>query len=471
MNVALLISGYLRSFKLNIENIKEKIINKFDNVDVYIHVTKNESINDKYLNYTNDLDFIIKELNPILLYEDEIELNPDKKTNDVLNSWLKLYKLNSLKCINELNKPYDLVIKYRPDLNIISDDIFPTIIEDDFIYIPKDSKIDINKLVNSSDEYICDIFAFGKSNVMNTYFSLYEHINFLINKYNTNISETLLIKHLQHFGINIKFIDIDYNVILSNCNIFSITGDSGSGKTTLSNIIKKHFYNSFLLECDRYHKWERNDKNWEKFTHLNPEANLISKMNSDIFDLKIGKQIYHVDYDHKSGKFTDQETIEPSDNIIVCGLHNLYGNTNNLYNLKIFIDTDDVLKNSWKINRDINERGYTLDKCLEQIKNRNDDYDKYIKPQRNNADIIIRFFIVGENQISLQININKKYNVVDLIKELDIHKIVYKNFIQDDSYVIIFNEYVEDNLIDFKNIKKENNYYDYVLFIIHKLIN
>ena len=47
MKAALIISGYLRSFELNIGNIKSKIIGKFDTVDVYIHITKNEENDDK----------------------------------------------------------------------------------------------------------------------------------------------------------------------------------------------------------------------------------------------------------------------------------------------------------------------------------------------------------------------------------------------------------------------------------------
>jgi len=30
-------------------------------------------------------------------------------------------------------------------------------------------------------------------------------------------------------------------------------------------------------------------------------------MEKDVFDLKIGKDIYQVDYDHSSGKFTDKK--------------------------------------------------------------------------------------------------------------------------------------------------------------------
>ena len=48
MKIAILISGYLRSFKVNIPLIKSKILDKFKNVDIYIHITKNEENRTKY---------------------------------------------------------------------------------------------------------------------------------------------------------------------------------------------------------------------------------------------------------------------------------------------------------------------------------------------------------------------------------------------------------------------------------------
>ena len=59
-------------------------------------------------------------------------------------------------------------------------------------------------------------------------------------------------------------------------------------------------------------------------------------MNKDVFDLKLGNNIYQVDYDHKTGMFTDKQNIQSSNNIIVCGLHSHYLN-NNIINLKIYI--------------------------------------------------------------------------------------------------------------------------------------
>ena len=48
---------------------------------------------------------------------------------------------------------------------------------------------------------------------------------------------------------------------------------------------------------------------WEKYKHLNPKANFLTKMKNDVFDLKIGKNIYQVNYDHTNGKFTDKKEI------------------------------------------------------------------------------------------------------------------------------------------------------------------
>lgn len=466
MKVALLISGYLRSFKNNIPNIKEKIIDKFDRVDVYMHITKNESEEDKYLNNINEsqeIGYISKMLNPIaLIYEPNIEWFEDKEKNSLYNKWFKFFKLNQIKIDNETKfGDYDLVIKYRPDLDLISDGL---IIDDplkDVVYIPKDSKIDKNKLTKIDDKYLCDIIAYGNSKVMNEYFSLYTHLDYMTKKYG-NVSETLLYWYLVEYGIKYKELHIDYMVILSMCNVFAIAGDSGSGKTTLGNLLKKYFSNSLMLECDRYHKWERGHDKWKDLTHLNPEANFITKMNDDIFDLKIGKNIYQVDYDHKTGKFTEKEYIESSDNIIVCGLHSLYVQNDSIYNLKIFIDTDSELKKKWKIQRDVVERGYSMDKVLKQIEGRRVDYEKYILPQKDLSDIIINFH---ENDgLKLKLCINKKYNIDKVVDELMGDGIP---FIRETN--IKFNVLTFDTYCGFKNLKphfKVGNYYDYILYFI-----
>jgi uridine kinase len=474
MKVALLISGYLRTFKNNLPKIKKSIIDNFDDVDVYIHITKNEKNTDTYLNLTSltdDIKYINDELKPLsLICEDNILFSDDKKINNTYNNWFKFYKLNELKKINETENKlkYDLVIKFRPDLNIISENIFN--FSKNKITIPKESLIDKKKLINPNDKYICDILAYGISSLMDDYFSIFNNLESLINDYGY-VSETILYHHLTNNKINYKLKNIKYNVILSSCNVFAICGDSGSGKTTLGNVLKQYFSNSFMLECDRYHKWERNDDNWKSYTHLNPESNFLSKMSQDVFDLKIGKSIYHVDYDHNTGKFTDTKIIDSSDNLIVCGLHSLYNDNNHLYNLKIFVDTSENLKLQWKIQRDVNERGYTLEKVLKQINDRQDDYLKYIYPQRDLSDLIVNFYLNEDSKISLKLYIKINYNISNIITEFKSNNINFtinesKNF-----NIIDFKEFTPINYWSDKNYPKLNNFYDYIMKVIISLNN
>ena len=312
-------AGYLRGFTENIDSIKNNIIQKND-YDIYIHITDGSN-DDKYFNKTVKIDNIKSILNPkILISSKNINFSSNVNINNLLNQSYKFFWLNEerkrISTIEDIK--YDLIIKLRPDLNI--NEKLRYDINFECIYIPLDSKIDKKKLTHINEKYICDILAYGSPNKMDNYFNYYIQIRDLINKYGI-INETLLYYYLNNNKIDYVLLNINYIVILSLCNTIAITGDSGSGKTTLSNILKDLFNNSFLLECDRYHKWEREDSNWGKYTHLNPEANYIAKKTNDVFDLKIGSNIFQVDYDHNTGKFTDSKVIESSDNIIICGLH------------------------------------------------------------------------------------------------------------------------------------------------------
>jgi hypothetical protein len=50
-------------------------------------------------------------------------------------------------------------------------------------------------------------------------------------------------------------------------------------------------------------------------THLNPKANYLCKFKEDVFKLKIGENIYQVDYDHSTGKFTEKQELKSNSNI------------------------------------------------------------------------------------------------------------------------------------------------------------
>lgn len=456
MKVSLLISGYLRSLKLNLNSIQTHILSKFDKVDVYIHITSDD--NDKYLNVVSDE--IINALNPIcVIREPNANYNADVQTNSVYNLWRKYYKLNILRQENEyLRGRSDVVIKYRPDCHIEELNFNPDM-KPGIVYLPEESVIDVDKLRRSDDPYICDILAYGDSEAMNRYFDIAWNLPRLFEEYG-NISETLLYHHLD--GRYVKE-PIKYKMILSSCNVFAICGDSSSGKTTLAEALKQHFNSSFILECDRYHKWERNDPNWNNTSHLNVEANHLTKMRQDVFDLKIGKDIYQIDYDHTIGKFTDIKTEKPADNILVCGLHSLY-NDKNIYNLKIFMDTHEDLRKEWKYKRDTESRGYTREQVEQQILARQKDYIEHILPQKDLADIIVEFNPTQDG-VYLSLRVSNLRHYTELYEAFSKAEIEFSITAEQQDFIFIFHKYKPAKLVPPLKFAR-NDYYDYIVYAI-----
>ena len=428
MFIAIIIAGHLRGLNETHNYIKKNImIDDNNKYDFYIHYSDVNNMNDhKYDNKVISLEEVIKIFNPkCLIYNEEVQFTNDIKVNNILNQYYKFYLLNKQKnniCETE-NIKYDVVIKIRPDV-LLNEKLIIDKIEENILYLPLESKIDKNKLLHQYDKYVCDIIAYGSNLTMNKYFDYFNYIEQLIKQYGL-INETLLYKYLNDYNIVYKQIKLDYVVILSSCFTIAVTGDSGSGKTTISEILKKVFKKSFTLECDRYHKWDRYDDNWSKYTHLNPEANYITKMQDDVFDLKLGNNIYQVNYDHTTGLFTDKEYIESTPNLIVCGLHSLYLSSD-IINLKIYMDTDNNIRIPWKITRDVKKRGYTKEKIYKQIIDRNKEFIEYIKPQKYKADLIINFYTYKvfdienynrdeELNIKLRIGIAAKYDINNIL--------------------------------------------------------
>lgn len=170
----------------------------------------------------------------------------------------------------------------------------------------------------------------------------------------------------------------------------AICGDSASGKTIFAEALAQALGDTLILECDRYHKLERDHILWKIRTHLNPELNKISLMNQHVQDLKSGKSIFARDYDHSTGTFTATHEIHPLKHLVVVGLHTFMA-PEGTYDLKIFLDTDTDLKVEWKINRDIAKRGYTIEQLSDQIERRSVDYVRFIKPLKEKADIVVRY--------------------------------------------------------------------------------
>lgn len=176
--------------------------------------------------------------------------------------------------------------------------------------------------------------------------------------------------------------------------LINIAGPSGVGKTTIAHLIMSinDYDSSIVISGDDSHKWERNDKNWNKYTHLNPFANNLDEEAEQLKILKNNLPITRKCYNHSTGIFDQPKIINPKKTIIYEGLHGLYQkNIRDLADLKIYVDTDEELKIAWKIKRDLKKRGYTEKQVLEAINKRINDEIKYILPQKEYADVVVRF--------------------------------------------------------------------------------
>jgi len=363
---------------------------------------------------------------------------------------------------------YDLYFIIRTDLIIESFDF--EYIQDNILYF---SNKNINQFTVNEPDRINDNIIITKSYELLYRFSeLYEYT---IN--NSNYLDVVLYKFVNLNKLDYNLIDIEYKLILSRCNIIAIAGDSGSGKSTLLKALSPLFHDKHILslETDRYHKWERGNDNYQKYTHLNPYANHIEKMYEDVYNLKIGNDIYQVDYDHHTGKFTSKEEIKSRENILICGLHTLYDNKmKELVDIKIYVDTDRELLKKWKIQRDVTERGYSMEKVLAQILFREKDYQEHILVQKEKSDIIINFYEDSENKIQCNLIINNKDFINKILKNLVELKYAIV-FLKDGCIINLKNDIFVDNDI-INNIFDENkdifksNYYKEIFYCIY-LIN
>ena len=205
--------------------------------------------------------------------------------------------------------------------------------------------------------------------------------------------------------------------------MLGIGGDSGSGKDYTYKIVSSIFLSETLcVQGDDDHKWERGHQKWKVFTHLNPKANNLYLQFNNTKHLKNGRSIYKSHYDHSDGKFSNPSAMSSSDIICFLGLHVLYlPQMRGLFDLKIFLDPEERLRQKWKIERDHKKRGYSKEKVKDSIAERNHDSQNYIRPQLKFSDLIVRKNMEKEN-IALQLVIKNKWDLSYLVDYIESDK-------------------------------------------------
>lgn len=253
--------------------------------------------------------------------------------------------------------------------------------------------------------------------------------------------------------------------------VIGIAGDSGAGKSKLLEKIEHLFGTEkdvLFIEGDGDHRWARDDENWEQYTALNPQANFLYRQADDIRNLKSGNHVDRSDYSHETGKFTERKRVDAKKYIVLCGLHSLYLPVlREELDLKIFMDTDRELRYYWKIQRDMNTRGYSKEEIVAQIEKRIPDAEKYIYPQKEYADLIITYFDKTltscyqddhEVNLSVRFKLNLNLDIEQLLKSFEVYNVHPEHRICDDfnHQEVLFDGKEIINDIDFGHIVEQN---------------
>merc|ERR1719301_522453 len=146
-----------------------------------------------------------------------------------------------------------------------------------------------------------------------------------------------------------------------------------------------------VICLDDYHLNDRNGRKVSGLTALNTKEQKFDLMYEQLAALKRGEEVKKPIYNHVNGTLDTPETIKPTPIVIIEGLHPFVDpRVRELLDFSIYLDISDDVKFAWKIQRDMEERGWSLDEVKSQIEARKPDFDAYVAPQRGDSDLVIQ---------------------------------------------------------------------------------
>lgn len=210
------------------------------------------------------------------------------------------------------------------------------------------------------------------------------------------------------------FVDVKYDFIqrfsrrlISNPSkkiMIGITGESASGKSTIcktiSNVIQHYNMPVTILSTDNYF----NDiseliKVYGSFDALrdngydvdSPESFQLDVLHEDLIKISEGENIYSPEYLlNGTGVSVPKSKFVPSNKIIVVeGMASMYKNIKDIFDLKVYIETDIEIRKERFMKRAYTERNQDLgnaEKHWEYILGAG---ERYVKPVREESDLVL----------------------------------------------------------------------------------
>ena len=198
--------------------------------------------------------------------------------------------------------------------------------------------------------------------------------------------------------------------------IIAVTGSSGAGTTavrrTFESLFESTSVNAAFVEGDSFHKYERDEMRgltdaWERtagraISHFGPEVNLFvllealfreyGENGSGTTRLYLHNEERATRHGQKAGTFTPWQPLPGNTDVLVYeGLHGgiVTDAVDIAQHVDLLIGVTPIVNLEWiqKVQRDLRERGQSLDAITETILRRMPDYVHYITPQFSRTHI------------------------------------------------------------------------------------
>lgn len=178
--------------------------------------------------------------------------------------------------------------------------------------------------------------------------------------------------------------------------IIGIAGSSGSGKTTMAQSILEAIGRDKIafLPHDAYYR-DQSEKTFEERLQVNydhPDSLETELLIKHIQALKRGESVDLPVYDFKQHtRAAATVKVVPKPIILVEGiLIFVEPKLRNLCSMKLFVDTDQDICFIRRLQRDVTERGRTVDSVINQyMKTVRPSFIEFVEPTKRFADVII----------------------------------------------------------------------------------
>ncbi len=186
--------------------------------------------------------------------------------------------------------------------------------------------------------------------------------------------------------------------------LISITGESASGKSTICRRIQEvaiklnmpvsifttdNYFNDISALIKQYVTFDNLRDNG--FDVDSPNNFQLELLQQDLEKISSGEDIYSPEYlPNGTGISVPRSKLVKSNKVVVVeGMASMFIQNTELFDAKIYVETDDEVRKGWFLARAVNERNQDMDNAKKHWKYIVEAGDKYIKPIKKDCDIII----------------------------------------------------------------------------------